>query len=260
MMEITPDQVQQYEKEGYLLLPHVLSQDQLDVLRDECSHFINLEHAWMDEHKTDRRDLNFRNKRYFLGMPHRTSYALTDLIFSETMEQIVRTLLGPDAYLYFSQFVVKGPEVGLKFGWHQDSAYIGHPHTPYLSCWIAVDDVTIENGTVYVLPYDRGGGKKLAPHVKDPELNDLVGYHGDDPGIPAILPAGGMALFSSLTFHRSGPNTTPAMRRIYLVQYSPDPLMNKRGTRPFRDAIPFLKDGERVVSEELIPREVWTAS
>ncbi|OPZ07599.1 MAG: Phytanoyl-CoA dioxygenase (PhyH) [candidate division BRC1 bacterium ADurb.BinA292] len=259
-MLVSRQHIDQYNRDGFFLLDHVLSDDQLEGLRGECSRFIQAEDRRMDELGTDTRDLNFRGKRYFLGMPHRESTVLTDFIFSPTMEELTRAVLGPDVWLYFTQYVVKGPEVGLKFAWHQDSAYIGHPHAPYLSCWIPLDDVTVENGTVYVLPYDRGGGRRLVEHSKDPELNDLVGYQGDDPGIPAILPAGGMAVFSSLTLHRSGPNTTPRMRRIYLIQYSPEPLMNKSGTGPFRDAIPFLKDGERIVNESLIPREVWVAT
>ena len=41
-----------------------------------------------------------------------------------------------------------------------------------------------------------------------PRTNDKVGYHGNDPGEPAIVPAGSIVVFSSRTFHRSGPNLT----------------------------------------------------
>jgi ectoine hydroxylase-related dioxygenase (phytanoyl-CoA dioxygenase family) len=48
---------------------------------------------------------------------------------------------------------VKAAEQGMPFSWHQDSGFIDHRHRPYLTCWIALDDMTEANGTVYLLPY-----------------------------------------------------------------------------------------------------------
>jgi ectoine hydroxylase-related dioxygenase (phytanoyl-CoA dioxygenase family) len=80
---------------------------------------------------------------------------------------VVRATLGETAYLFNEQYVVKAAEKGLKFGWHQDSGFVGYTHRPYLSCWCAIDDVTVENGTVYLLPYSRAGTRELVEHVKD---------------------------------------------------------------------------------------------
>ena len=67
--------------------------------------------------------------------------------------------------------------------------------------------MSVENGTVYMLPYDRAGGKTVAKHQHETGSNDLVGYFGDDPGVPINCPAGSIAVFSSVCFHRSNPNT-----------------------------------------------------
>jgi hypothetical protein len=69
----------------------------------------------------------------------------------------------------------------------------------------------------------------------------MVGYDGDELGIPIVVPAGGMAVFSSFTFHRSGANTTDRARRVYLTAYSGQPMPLKEGTT--RQAVPFLKAG-----------------
>jgi ectoine hydroxylase-related dioxygenase (phytanoyl-CoA dioxygenase family) len=76
-------------------------------------------------------------------------------------------------------------------------------------------------------------------HVRDPETNDLIGYTGDDPGDPLILPAGSVAAFSSSVFHRSGPNTTGRARRTYVAQYSTHPILNEAGTAPRHLAVPL---------------------
>jgi ectoine hydroxylase-related dioxygenase (phytanoyl-CoA dioxygenase family) len=60
------------------------------------------------------------------------------------------------------------------------------------------------------------------------------------------VPAGSVVVFSSRTFHRSGPNTTPHMRRSYLAQYSAEPILKKDGSGPWAQAVPLLLNGQRV--------------
>ena len=91
-------------------------------------------------------------------------------------------------------------------------------------CWIALDDVSEENGTVYVLPFSQVGIRTWVKHEQDPETNDKVGYFGDLKGVPIVCPAGSIAVFTSYNFHSSGPNTTDDLRRVYLAQYSCEPI------------------------------------
>jgi len=100
------------------------------------------------------------------------------------------------------------------------------------------------NGTVYILPISRFGKRELVEHRRDPVTNDRIGYFGDDPGDPIIAPAGSIAVFSSLVFHRSGANTTGKQRRVYLAQYAPERIQNEKGRWPQYFAEPFLKGGE----------------
>jgi ectoine hydroxylase-related dioxygenase (phytanoyl-CoA dioxygenase family) len=147
--------------------------------------------------------------------------------------------------------VVKAAEKGKAFSWHQDSGYAmaggAAPHSPGNTCWCALDDMSEANGTIYVLPYQRAGGDALVPHRWDAEANDWVGYFGDDPGIPIIVPAGSIVVFSTHVFHRSGFNSTDRMRRVYLAQYSPAPLVKPDGG-PFGRNEAFLQDNEIVAA------------
>ena len=59
--------------------------------------------------------------------------------------------------------------------------------------------------------------------------NDQVCYFGSDPGMPVTAPAGSIVCFSSVVIHRSGANTTDRMRRVYLAQYSAEPILNEDG-------------------------------
>ena len=242
---VTEAQKQQFRDEGYLILERVISPEHLELLREECRRFIELEDAKMERLGSASQGITHRNKRYFISQRYKESARLHEFIFSPLMAEICRATLGPTAFLFWEQFVVKGAEVGMKFGWHQDSGYVGFPHRPYLTCWCALDDMSAANGTAYILPYSRAGGRDLVAHTREPGSNDLIGYSGDDPGIPVLAPAGSIAVFSSLTFHRSGTNTTSQARRVYLPQYSAEPIVNKKDGKPKPSGWvePFLQDG-----------------
>ncbi len=56
-----------------------------------------------------------------------------------------------------------------------------------------------------LMPFSKIGVRSLVEHIRDPETGDKVGYFfGSEPGVPAIVPAGSLVVFRSLTFHRSG--------------------------------------------------------
>jgi ectoine hydroxylase-related dioxygenase (phytanoyl-CoA dioxygenase family) len=244
-VEISEVQRKQYRDEGYFILEAVIRHEQLEMLRAECHRFIGLIDAEMDALGVDTMGIIHRNNRYFIANRHGESERLHEFLFSDLMAEICRATLGDEAYLFHEQYVVKAAEKGMKFGWHQDSGYVGFDHKPYLTCWCPLDDVDENNGTVYLLPYSRAGTRDWVLHAQEEGSNDLIGYRGDDPGIPVVAPAGSVAVFSSTVFHRSGPNLSPQMRRVYLPQYSSEPIMRPDGEQKGL-AIPFLHRGERV--------------
>ena len=246
-VEISPAQIKQYRDEGYVLLERVIPDDLLKIMREECQRFIDRENAWMDQNNTDVHGLSHRNNRYFVSNCFLEQPRLREAIFSPVMADVCRQLLGSDAYLFWEQYVVKGAEKGMKFSWHQDSGYVGYPdHKPYLTCWCPLDDVSEENGTVYVLPFSTVGIRSFVKHIREEGTNDLIGYFGKERGVPIVAPAGSLALFTSFNFHSSGANKTDRMRRVYLMQYSSEPVLTADGKRLWGNAEPFLKDGKIV--------------
>lgn len=242
---VSEEQASQFHEEGYFVLERVIPERYLEDLRSECQRFIDEQDAEMDRLGVEKLNLNHKGKRYFVHA-YEGSEKVRAFLFSELMAEVVRAALGDTVYLFNEQYVVKAAEKGMKFGWHQDSGFIGYPHRPYLTCWCTLDDVTVENGTVYLLPYSRAGTRELVEHVRDEETNDMVGYFGDDPGEPVVVPAGSIACFSSFCFHRSGANQTASQRRVYLAQYSAEPIMTEDGSGIRYLAEPFLKEGRRV--------------
>lgn len=249
MTLVSPEHKDLYHREGYMILSGVIPSDLLTMLREECSYFLGYKDAEMDGKGIEVDGINHRGKRYFIGNQYRMSRRMWQFIYSPLMAEVAQAALGPDVYLFNEQWVVKNAEQGMKFGWHQDSGYVkktdpGTTHRPYLTCWCTLDDVSEINGTVYILPHSRAGtANTIFDHQAEPGSNDLIGYNGEDPGDPVIVPAGSIVAFTSYTFHRSGPNTTNRMRRIYLPQYSAEPITGPH-IKQWAMAVPFIKGGK----------------
>lgn len=236
----------QFQDEGYFILERVVPENLLEIVRGSCEHLIDLMHQEMDRLGTDHIHISHRNKRYHIAKRYAEAPRLSEYVFCDLMADICRATIGDTAFLFYDQYVVKAAEQGASFSWHQDSGYLGFPHEPYITVWMAVDDMTLENGTTYVMPYSRIGIRTLVEHIRNPETGDKTGYFGDEHGVPAIVPAGSVVVFSSLTFHRSGQNTTDRMRRAYVTQYSPQPIIKPDGSGPMHLAVPFLEVGKNV--------------
>ena len=239
---INDHHLRQFQEQGFFVLEGVMPEGDRELLREVCAQMMAQADAKADA------EGHPRTLKYFLSLwdeppgqnPEKDDCRsrVKKFVFGDLMRQITQTLLGDTVYLSFEQFVVKAAEQGAPFAWHQDSAYVSTPHPPYLTCWCTLDAVTEENGTVYMLPYDRAGTRDVLPHVRAKDDFDLIGYTGDDPGVPVIAPAGSIACFSSHVLHRSGRNVTPNLRRVYLPQYSSQPILTEEG-KPFYIAEPF---------------------
>lgn len=244
---VTPEMLEQYRTEGYFVLEGAMSPDELDLLRGGAQYSMDRLDARMEAAGVDRLGINARGKRYFSNMVYRDRPELRSFIYGPTMAAVCRAVLGSEAYLFYEQYVIKAADPDTTFAWHQDSGYVHEDHQPYLTCWIALDDVTEENGSVYLLPYSRSGIRSYVKHVAV-ETGDKVCYFGSDPGMPVVVPAGSIVCFSSTVIHRSGANMTDRLRRVYLLQYSAEVIMDKSGEKPWASYEQFLRDGQVVAT------------
>ncbi len=245
-MRVTEDHIQQFNDEGFFVLEQIIPQQVLNELRSECQKNLELQIEDMERVGAETLGLSHKGKRYSLPCRHQESPSLEQFLFGDLMMDVVGSVLGANAYLFLELFVVKWPKTGLPFAWHQDSGYLlSNPHKPYLSLWCALDDMTEENGALYVLPHSRSESRSVVQHEKDKSVNDLVGYRGSDPGVALPVPSGSIIALSSTTFHSSGPNITEQPRRAFLASYSSEPITDRKG-RLWNQAVPFIQDGKRV--------------
>ena len=222
-MALTPEQKTHFEENGYLPYGRVLSDDELEALRrrseeivrGEAPHvpaeYVQLEIAFRNgETEVDRLD----------QVRKMTHLCYFDPLFEAVARKaeivdVIEELLGPDIKLYCDQLMMKARHHGTVTDWHQDSvAWPQFAPQDHVSCWVAIDDATVANGCMTMLP----GSHKWGPIGKEQRAlfvdNPLVA----DP-VPVELPAGSCLFHHGLNFHRTGANPTPHRRRGLALHY-----------------------------------------
>jgi ectoine hydroxylase-related dioxygenase (phytanoyl-CoA dioxygenase family) len=125
---------------------------------------------------------------------------------------VLRDLIGPDVKLFFDHLYNKPPYGGAN-RYHQDGFFMFSERT--VTCWIAIDDVTTENGCMRYLPETLGYGL-----FRFDELGDGVTARDLAAEIEAPLGAGDAVFHDRWTLHATGPNETARRRRGWAVHYT----------------------------------------
>jgi ectoine hydroxylase-related dioxygenase (phytanoyl-CoA dioxygenase family) len=138
---------------------------------------------------------------------------LRSLIVQGTLPMIASTLLGERAILYKEKINYKLAG-GAGYAPHQDAAayrYVNH----HVTCLVAVDDMTLDNGCLEFAPGHQTG--LIPPNEMgciDPEIAQTLTW------TPVPVPTGGVLFFSSKAPHRSRANQTDTPRRAIYLTYN----------------------------------------
>lgn len=249
-MKITEKQKNHFEQEGFMIVPDFLTQEELEKIQAICNASIQEKEEELRSKGVSKDGINVFDKKYFINHARKNHFELKSLIFSEKCAEVCKATIGENAYLHNEQFVVKMTDKATTFAWHQDSGYSvfnggAEEHNPYITFWIALDDMSSKNGTISVLPFSREpSSRQLLEHTWDDEVDAMVGYRGDDPGDLVEVSAGSLVAFSSRLLHKSGANTTDKPRRSYFLAFTPDLFHYKDSSKGvYNSGEPLLVNG-----------------
>ena len=227
MTTIRPDMDCTYAEQGFVLLGRLLGDADLDALRAE--------------------EQRFRPKWGYGKADNRTLRVVAQLCArSEPVRRIATggpqiatavSLIGPAVCLTHVQFITKLPDredTHSDIPWHQDSGYGQLDPATDLTVFVALTDMTEQNGCLQVVPGShRGGLLAHATSAVNPVLRESP-RAGDALAVP--LRAGEALAFSGLLVHGSGPNHGSAPRVAFYVRYcAPWVRMLSEGGRPVLD-------------------------
>src|SRR5262245_22522305 len=145
---------------------------------------------------------------------------------------IARQLLGGEIALDFDMMIDKAPHTGAPTPWHQDAAYwLEMPDRRAASCWLALDDATVDNGCMWFVP-----GSHLQPvrkHRQPRPGGALECDASEDEGVAVPLLPGSCTFHDGGTLHYSRGNSTAARRRALILNFRPEAMIKLERARGF---------------------------
>lgn len=211
----------QFEEQGFVILRNVFTEEKLQKVRELQEKIAayadkNLEDPflpWSLEHRNDQGVL------YDLYQRHPEFQEMAN---NQRILDCLETTLGKNIFLYDNSLIYKPKGRRNGVPWHQD--FISRIHEPLkIIVWMAIDDVSKENGTVQVIPGSHNYGH-LPYHVVQGEthhdrVNMEIIEKDKDKIIYVNLKAGDVLLFNMLVLHGSDEVHTDQPRRVFRCSY-----------------------------------------
>ena len=228
---LSPEQIEQFHRDGYVTLRDVLSEEELAAIEPEFDRFIRGEVPDMGRDFCDMSGPYDRKFEDFslvnAVLPGKYKPDLRGNIYEKRTASIARQLIGKSATLDYDQFLAKRPaKPDAVFTWHQDLGYwpTGTPEPLTATCSLALDDADSENGCLKVVPGSQKKG--LRPHRPlvgaDRESSHILSVEltADDPVVELPVCRGDITVHDEMIIHGSGGNSSPnRWRRTYITAF-----------------------------------------
>ena len=224
--KITPEQIQAYQTDGYVVIGDFLTPDELEHWR------INVDAAVAqraDRKLADGRMRDGQDEYYDRVFVQRINLwqdhdGMRELMLDPALGKMAAELAGVDGIrIWHDQALIKQPW-GNPTGWHLDNPYWSFYSRDSITIWVALDDVTLHNGCLYFIPgthktatFDNANiGRNIGG------LFDVYPQWSEMEAVPSVMKAGSCSFHNGLVAHGAGANMTPGTRCAMTCAYMPD--------------------------------------
>jgi len=249
------DQIEFFHANGYLSGIRLLNDEHVDVLRKELAELIDPNHPghalFYEFHANESTDPS-TTLFHALGA-WRISPAFHDLLWNPAFLIPASQLLGGAVRFWHDQLFVKPPHHGGVVAWHQDYSYWTRTQpVAHLSCWIGLDDSTLENGCVHYVP----GSHRWNLLPVTGLANDMRSIHSvlnDEQKeqfkpVPIELKAGECSFHHPLMVHGSYENKSGHPRRGTVINVFCDGVRSASDA-PLLEGVPAIAAGEKIAGQ-----------
>lgn len=252
---LTAQQIQQYHRDGYLVVPDVIPTVTQTAVAQEYKEVLDKLYAgWWQDGRVPKTpegmtfwdklrvsyeagcdwfqpmDISLPGDTIFEDTPMHFGPAVFDLVRCDDVLDIVEQLLGAEITSNPIQHIrIKPPAPALKAGevrahitqtdWHQDRG-VGleeADQTDMVTVWVAMTDATEENGCLQVIPRAKD---RMLPHCPKTQTAIADDFIDARDAVPLPVSAGGIVLLHPLTPHASLPNGTTRFRWSFDLRYN----------------------------------------
>ena len=223
-MQLSPEQIRQFDELGYLFFPNCFSEDEIALMRSEGDAILRLEReeVWREKSGAPRTAFAAHkfNEVFRLLAHHPRLVAPLEQIFGESL------------YVHQFKLNAKAAFEGDVWQWHQDygtwARDDGMPEPRAMNIAVFLDEVFPFNGALMLLPRSHKHGTLQAGHdlkttsyplwTLDQDTVTRLCRDAERDGKPGIVAPtgkpGSVLMFHGNLVHASPPNITPYPRKI----------------------------------------------
>lgn len=245
---------QAFERDGFVIAKNALTPEQLKRLRAQLADWVETSRGHpgpygqtmdgrprFDVEPGSHGPENPALRR--VASPIEVSDAFLDVARDNAGLDLTAELFSPNIKLYASKVNLKLPGSGTKVKFHQDFPFDPHSNKDVMTALYFLDDVTLDNGPLEVVPGSHKGPTYSLWHdgvftgAVAPELEQR--FRGK--AVKCTGKAGDACLMHSNVMHGSLPNLTDVPRCLFIVTYAAEDAI---ALAP--NPIPHRYDGEVV--------------
>jgi phytanoyl-CoA hydroxylase len=221
---LTDQDVARYHRDGYLVVPDIISTQDIAELRSVTDEFVESSRQTLEH--TDVFDLEPGHSASLprlrrIKMPHLQHAVYARMVKHPRIVAVLQQLWGPNVRFDLSKLNLKVAGFGSSLEWHQDWAFYPHTNDDLAAVGIMIDDFRPDNGPMLVIP-----GSHTGPIYNHHAKGNFVG--GIDPvdsgidfskSVMCTGKAGSITVHHVRLLHGSSANTSGSPRRFLLHQY-----------------------------------------
>lgn len=222
--QLSAEQISKYESHGYITVENVFSADEVAELRRVTDEMVDQSREF--DQNTPIFDLEPNHTREQprvrrIKNPAGAHPAYDAILRHPRLLDLVAQLIGPSLWTNGNKLNMKSAAFGSPIEWHQDWAFYPQTNDDLLAVGVAIDDMTLENGCMLMVPGSHRG--PLFNHHQDGvfvgAITDPAFNPDQEEVVPVEVKAGGVSIHHVRTLHASAPNRSSKSRRLLLIQY-----------------------------------------
>ena len=237
---LTKDQVDQYQRDGFLFPLDVFTKNRVSDILGELEHARTV--AREKGLETELTRLLRANTHYLLPFVNEVARA------PQLLDR-VESILGPNILLWSAEFFIKGADTDKIVSWHQDLTYWGLGETnEEMTAWLALSDVNVESGCMRFVPGSHH--QQILPHRDTFDASNLLSRGqevavdvDESDAVNVVLQPGQVSFHHGRMFHASGPNRSDHDRIGLVFRFVTPQVKQMVARRDYAMVVRGIDDG-----------------
>jgi ectoine hydroxylase-related dioxygenase (phytanoyl-CoA dioxygenase family) len=215
-----------YRENGFLVVENCIPPEGIAELREETTQVCRGNrgaYGGLTAAQSGETDDEVLRRYLCIHFPHKVSETMTRYVAHPSYIDVLTRIIGPNVKCMQSMLFIKASGKPGQ-AWHQDEYYIPTRDQSLTGGWLAMDDATVENGCLWVIPGSHRRHVLYPQQKHDDRRFDCAGAsyqfpYRDEDSVPVEVKAGSIVFFNGYLLHRSLPNHAKSGYRRVLVNH-----------------------------------------